>query len=58
MVTPRGRGRVLAQEVLARRVLVEFDDGRRLLLPPEEILGIEPRRPGDRPRDDARDLGE
>src|SRR5262245_49344183 len=44
--TPRGRGRVLAQEILARRVLVEFDDGRRLLLPPDEILRVEPRRKG------------
>ncbi len=30
VVTPKGQGRVLAQEVLARKVLVEFEDGRRI----------------------------
>ena len=31
-------GRVLAQEILARKVLVEFEDGRRLPVPAAEIL--------------------
>ena len=30
VVTAKGQGRVLAQEILARKVLVEFEDGRRL----------------------------
>src|SRR4051812_49478927 len=38
VVTPKGQGRVLAQEVLARRVLVEFEDGRRLPVAAQEIL--------------------
>jgi cell fate regulator YaaT (PSP1 superfamily) len=38
VVTPKGQGRVLAQEVLARKVLVEFEDGRRLPVPAAEIL--------------------
>ncbi len=38
VVTATGPGRVLAQEVLARRLLVEFDDGRRLPVPAAEIL--------------------
>jgi len=38
VVTRKGQGRVLAQEVLARRVLVEFEDGRRLPVPADEIL--------------------
>jgi cell fate regulator YaaT (PSP1 superfamily) len=38
VVTPKGQGRVLAQEVLARKVLVEFEDGRRLPVPESEIL--------------------
>jgi hypothetical protein len=29
---------VLAQEVLARKILVEFEDGRRILVAHEEIL--------------------
>jgi cell fate regulator YaaT (PSP1 superfamily) len=38
VVTPKGQGRVLAQEVLARKVLVEFEDGRRIPVPASEIL--------------------
>jgi cell fate regulator YaaT (PSP1 superfamily) len=38
VVTPKGQGRVLAQEVLARKVLVEFEDGRRILVDGGEIL--------------------
>ena len=38
VVTATGPGRVLAQELLARRLLVEFDDGRRLPVPAAEIL--------------------
>jgi cell fate regulator YaaT (PSP1 superfamily) len=38
LVTAKGQGRVLAQEILVRRVLVEFEDGRRLPVAVEEIL--------------------
>jgi cell fate regulator YaaT (PSP1 superfamily) len=38
VVTPKGQGRVVAQEVLARKLLVEFEDGRRLIVPAAEIL--------------------
>jgi cell fate regulator YaaT (PSP1 superfamily) len=38
VVTAKGQGRVLAQEVLARKVLVEFEDGRRLPVAVGEIL--------------------
>jgi cell fate regulator YaaT (PSP1 superfamily) len=38
VLTPKGQGRVLAQEVLARRLLVEFEDGRRLPVAASEIL--------------------
>jgi cell fate regulator YaaT (PSP1 superfamily) len=38
VVTPKGQGRVLAQEILARKVLIEFEDGRRLVVPADEIL--------------------
>jgi cell fate regulator YaaT (PSP1 superfamily) len=38
VVTRKGQGRVLAQEVLARRVLIEFEDGRRLPVAVDEVL--------------------
>jgi cell fate regulator YaaT (PSP1 superfamily) len=38
VVTAKGQGRILAQEVLARKVLVEFEDGRRLPVAAAEIL--------------------
>lgn len=38
ILTAKGQGRVLAQEILARRVLVEFEDGRRLPVAVAEIL--------------------
>ncbi len=38
VVTAKGQGRVLAQEILARRLLVEFEDGRRLPVAVEEVL--------------------
>jgi cell fate regulator YaaT (PSP1 superfamily) len=38
VLTAKGQGRVLAQEILARRVLVEFEDGRRIPVAASEIL--------------------
>jgi cell fate regulator YaaT (PSP1 superfamily) len=38
VLTAKGQGRVLAQEILARKVLVEFEDGRRVAVSAEEIL--------------------
>ena len=38
ILTQKGQGRVLAQEILARKVLVEFEDGRRLPVALAEIL--------------------
>jgi cell fate regulator YaaT (PSP1 superfamily) len=38
IVTAKGQGRVLAQEILARKVLVEFEDGRRLVVAAADIL--------------------
>ncbi|WP_422923555.1 PSP1 domain-containing protein [Singulisphaera sp. PoT] len=41
VVTHRGQGRVLALEVLAQKVVVEFEDRRRVVIGPDEILGVE-----------------
>src|SRR5438132_2545761 len=38
ILTAKGQGRVLAQEILARKLLVEFEDGRRVLVTAAEIL--------------------
>lgn len=38
VVTAKGQGRILYHEILARRVLVEFEDGRRLPVPASEVL--------------------
>jgi cell fate regulator YaaT (PSP1 superfamily) len=40
VLTGKGQGRVLAQEVLARKVLVEFEDGRRIPVAAAEILTL------------------
>jgi cell fate regulator YaaT (PSP1 superfamily) len=41
VVTPRGQGRVLAQEILAQKILIELEDHRRIVIGKEEILGVE-----------------
>jgi cell fate regulator YaaT (PSP1 superfamily) len=41
VVTHRGQGRVLALEILAQKVVVEFEDRRRVVIGPDEILGVE-----------------
>ncbi len=38
VVTNKGQGKVLAQEILARRLLIEFEDGRRLPVPLDDVL--------------------
>lgn len=38
IVTRKGQGRVVGQEILARKLLVEFEDGRRLVVALDEIL--------------------
>jgi cell fate regulator YaaT (PSP1 superfamily) len=38
IVTAKGQGKVLAQEILARKILVEFEDGRRLVVGIDEVL--------------------
>jgi cell fate regulator YaaT (PSP1 superfamily) len=38
ILTRKGQGRVLSQEILARKVLAEFEDGRRVIVAEDEIL--------------------
>jgi cell fate regulator YaaT (PSP1 superfamily) len=56
VVTSRGQGRVLAQEILSQKVVVEFEDRRRIVIPADEILGVESRgRPQPTPQDEDDD---
>ncbi len=54
VVTAGGQGRVLAQEILAGKLVVEYEDHRRVVVLRQEILGVEKgaSRPADN-RDDA-----
>jgi cell fate regulator YaaT (PSP1 superfamily) len=38
VVTRKGQCRVLAQEILARKLLVEFEDGRKVVIAADEVL--------------------
>jgi cell fate regulator YaaT (PSP1 superfamily) len=40
IVTSKGQGRVLGQEILARKLMVEFEDGRRLVINADEVLTV------------------
>ena len=41
VVTASGRGRILAQEILAGKLVVEYEDHRRVVVHRREILGVE-----------------
>lgn len=53
ILTKQGRGRVLAQEVLARKLLMQYEDGRRIIVPMNELVSVQdapshlPRKPHD-----------
>ena len=51
VTTAGGHGRVVAQEILAQKLVVEFEDRRRIIVAPDEIHSVEaPRgRDGGRP---------
>ena len=53
VVTSRGSGRVLALEVLARRVVVEFEDRRRIVVAADEILGVKKSKGRPAPEEDV-----
>jgi cell fate regulator YaaT (PSP1 superfamily) len=44
VVTSKGQGRVVAQEILAKKLVVEFDDRRRIIIGHEDVLSAEPPR--------------
>jgi len=56
--TSKGYGKVLALEILAKKVVIEFEDRRRIVVGSDEILTVEP--PKNRPpqREDPDDFVE
>ena len=44
VVTSKGEGRVVAQEILAQKLVVEFEDQRRIIIGPDDVLSVEPAR--------------
>jgi cell fate regulator YaaT (PSP1 superfamily) len=40
VVTKQGQGKVLAQEVLAQKLLVSFEDNRRMLVDAKDIITV------------------
>ncbi len=38
IVTSKGRGRVLGQEILAKQLLVQMEDDRRILIALDEVI--------------------
>lgn len=55
VVTKEGQGKVLAQEVLARQLVVELEDGRRLMMREDDILTTIKRKAGRKALDESTD---
>jgi cell fate regulator YaaT (PSP1 superfamily) len=52
VVTAAGRGRIVAHEILAQKVVVEFEDHRRVIVGRDGLLHVEP--PRGRPGENVR----
>jgi cell fate regulator YaaT (PSP1 superfamily) len=55
--TSKGSGRVVAQDILAQKLVVEFDDHRRIIVGAAEIISFDPPRGRAADHDDADDSG-
>ena len=53
VVTSHGSGYVVAQEILAQKLVVEFDDERRMIVGPGDILSAQPPRGRKAPLHDS-----
>lgn len=51
VITRNGQGRVISQEILARKLIVSYDDGRRVMTDESDIVTVVSR--GSRPRRDS-----
>lgn len=52
IVTNKGRGRVLGQEILAKQLLVQMEDDRRILIALEDVLTVLRKSPRSKPQRD------
>jgi hypothetical protein len=41
VVTPKGPGRIVAQDILVQKLVVEFEDQRRIIVGRDDILSFE-----------------
>jgi len=58
ILTKEGQGKVLAQEILARKVLVEFEGGRRTLVDLSDVVTVVSTRGGRRKKDNPESSSE
>ncbi len=56
VVTPKGPGRIVAQEILAQKLVIEFEDHRRIIAGRDDILSFEPPKGRAAPPSDFDDL--
>jgi len=47
IITANGKGKVLAQEILASQLLVQTEDMRRMVIDVSDVLSVLPRRPSE-----------
>jgi len=55
VLTDRGQGRVLALEILAQKVVVEFEDHRRIVVGSDQIRGVEKSKTRSTLKDEVED---
>jgi cell fate regulator YaaT (PSP1 superfamily) len=58
IVTGKGRGRVLAHEILSKHLLVSMEDNRRIMIDATEVLTVLPRAGRSATRQEGEDSGE
>ena len=56
VVTSKGRGRVVGQEILAQKLVIEYEDSRRIIIGPDDVLSIEPSRNRQPPAEERSDV--
>lgn len=47
VITRQGQGKVLAQEILAKKVLVSFEDNRRMMIDAADVITVVGGKPGE-----------
>jgi len=56
VVTAKGRGRVIAHEILAEKLVVEFEDRRRIIVGAADVLAVESPKGRNVPGPDRREI--